>query len=88
MKSNDSTRIASAATKQYLAHVRQDDDGSFVIHVLEKHLRAVAGLAGEFATDFGASDWGHLAGLWHDLGKYSSAFQSYIARGNAMAAWK
>lgn len=71
----------SLPVRQYLAHVRRNDDGSFEIHDLEEHLRAVAGLAGEFATDFGASDWGHLAGLWHDLGKYSSAFQSYIARG-------
>ena len=28
-------------TKQYLAHVRQNDDGSFVIHHLEERLRAV-----------------------------------------------
>ena len=68
-----------APAKQYLAHVRQNKDGSFVIHNLEEHLRAVASLASEFASDFGASDWGHLAGLWHDLGKYSSAFQNYIA---------
>jgi CRISPR-associated endonuclease/helicase Cas3 len=62
--------------------VRQDDDGSFVIHDLQEHLRAVAELAGKFASTFGHSDWGRLAGLWHDLGKYSSAFQSYIARGS------
>jgi hypothetical protein len=29
-------------TTRYLAHVRQDDDRSFVIHDLEEHLRAVA----------------------------------------------
>lgn len=68
--------------KHYLAHVRRSDDGSFEIHELEEHLRAVAGLAGEFASTFGYADWGQLAGLWHDLGKYSSAFQSYIARGS------
>lgn len=66
----------------YLAHVRRNDDGSFVTHHLEDHLRAVGELAGEFASTFGASDWGQLAGLWHDLGKYSAAFQSYIARGS------
>ena len=42
----------------------------------------MADLAGEFASTFGHADWGRLAGLWHDLGKYSSAFQSYIARGS------
>lgn len=71
---------SSQQPKNILAHVRRNDDGSFVIHNLEEHLHAVAGLADEFAMDFGASDWGHLAGLWHDLGKYSSAFQGYIAR--------
>jgi CRISPR-associated endonuclease/helicase Cas3 len=39
---------------------------------LERHLQEVAKLAGEFADAFGAKEWGHLAGLWHDLGKYSS----------------
>ena len=76
-----------APVKQYLAHVRQNKDGSFVIHILEEYLRAVADLSGEFASTFVHSDWEQLAGLWHDLGKYSSAFQSYIARGNGRAAW-
>jgi CRISPR-associated endonuclease/helicase Cas3 len=73
---------SSAPTEHYLAHVRRNEDGSFEIHHLEEHLRAVADLAGEFASTFGHSDWGRLAGIWHDLGKYSSAFQSYIARGS------
>lgn len=42
----------------YLAHVRQTEDGSFVIHELEDHLRAVEDLAGEFASSFGHADWG------------------------------
>lgn len=37
---------------------------------LEYH-RAVAELARGFADAFGAGEWGYLAGLWHDLGKYS-----------------
>jgi hypothetical protein len=32
--------------RQYLAHVRQANDESFVIHHLEDHLRAVADLKG------------------------------------------
>lgn len=38
---------------------------------LEKHLLNVVKLAGKFVDEFGAGDWGCLAGLWHDLGKYS-----------------
>lgn len=50
---------------------------------LEKHLERVAELAASFADAFGASEWGRLAGLWHDLGKYSEAFQRYIRRGSS-----
>lgn len=45
---------------------------------LPDHLTAVAKRAGEMAAAFGASDWAHTAGLWHDLGKYSLAFQNYL----------
>lgn len=45
------------------------------------HLEKVAKLAGEFASKFGAEEWGYLAGLWHDLGKYSNAFQAFISTG-------
>lgn len=75
-----------ASRKEFLAHVKKNDDGTFKVHNLEEHLRAVAELAGEFVSSFGHCDWARLAGLWHDLGKYSSAFQSYIARGKEMAA--
>lgn len=48
-------------------------------HPLETHLAGVAALAACFARDFGA-DWAHLAGLWHDLGKYAPQFQAMIRR--------
>jgi CRISPR-associated endonuclease/helicase Cas3 len=67
------------SAKQYLAHVREHEDGSFEIHDLEDHLRAVAKGTEAFAKGFGGDEWGHLAGLWHDLGKYSHLFQSYIS---------
>ncbi len=47
---------------------------------LEEHLENVARLARSFAEPFGAGDWAHLAGLWHDLGKFSEAFQRYLRR--------
>lgn len=46
---------------------------------LETHLRDVSGAAAERASAFGGADWAALAGLWHDLGKYSEAFQEYLA---------
>ncbi len=51
---------------------------------LREHLDSVATLAEEFAP----LEWkahARLAGLWHDIGKYQSAFQLYIA-GNPEAS--
>jgi CRISPR-associated endonuclease/helicase Cas3 len=45
---------------------------------LEEHLRNVAEKARSFAEVFGAGDWAYLAGLWHDLGKYSKEFQQML----------
>ena len=45
---------------------------------LKQHLEGTAKLSAKFASAFGSEQWGYLAGLWHDLGKYSPAFQQYI----------
>jgi CRISPR-associated endonuclease/helicase Cas3 len=47
-------------------------------HRLEEHLKGTADLAASFAAEFGCADWGYLAGLWHDLGKYSEDFQKML----------
>ncbi len=47
-------------------------------HRLEDHLRETARLAGSFAARFDSCEWGEQAGLWHDLGKSSTAFQEYL----------
>ena len=60
--------------KAAIAHVAEDGR----VHGLEKHLRHTAQLAADFAADFGCREWGQVAGLWHDLGKYSEKFQKYI----------
>jgi len=48
------------------------------------HLQRVAtgrddflGAAG-FAAKFDSRDWGNLAAMWHDIGKYAPQFQSYL----------
>lgn len=45
---------------------------------LEEHLQRVADQAGDFAAAFDARDWGRLAGLWHDLGKFLPEFQERL----------
>ncbi|MEI6051761.1 MAG: CRISPR-associated endonuclease Cas3'' [Opitutaceae bacterium] len=45
---------------------------------LAEHLQNVAADAARFGLAFNASEWVRLAALWHDLGKYSVEFQSYL----------
>ena len=45
---------------------------------LENHLQGVAQKAAEFSEAFLSRDWGYLAGLWHDLGKYQTEFQDRL----------
>ena len=47
---------------------------------VEEHLHKVGQIAAECCDAFGAAEWGRLAGLWHDLGKYSVEFQEYLQR--------
>lgn len=48
------------------------------------HLNLVSAWAAQFASEISPyhekewEQWGRLAGLWHDLGKYSREFQHYI----------
>ncbi len=53
---------------------------------LADHLNLVAELAAQFADKFSAGDWGHVLGLWHDLGKYSLEFQAYLHSENGLEA--
>ncbi len=69
----------------HYAHTRENEPPEHW-EPLEKHLQEVASRAGEFAAEFGVAEWGQLAGLWHDLGKYSEAFQDYLKRENGLEA--
>jgi CRISPR-associated endonuclease/helicase Cas3 len=55
----------------YYAHSTPDDRKQTV----QNHLEGTAGLCADFAASFGCAEQGKLAGLAHDLGKYSAAFQ-------------
>lgn len=63
--------------QEAIAHIAEDGR----THDLGEHLQQTAHLACEFADAFGCRTWGRLAGLWHDLGKYSSGFQQYLLNG-------
>lgn len=60
---------------EIIAHFSPDDGRA---QSLTDHLRETARRAGEFAANFGAAAWGRAAGLLHDDGKASPAFQRRI----------
>lgn len=59
---------------ELIAHISRDGRH----HPLLEHLKETSRLAAIFAGEFGSLGWAGLAGLWHDLGKYSEDFQRYI----------
>jgi CRISPR-associated endonuclease/helicase Cas3 len=62
-----------------VAHIREGHGPTpWEPHDLETHMREVSRLATDFSASFAPPEWGTLAGLWHDLGKYRPGFQSYI----------
>ena len=62
---------------RFYAHSGQLPDRSDW-QLLKDHLHSVAELSQARAQVFGGADWAHLAGLLHDLGKYSDAFQNRL----------
>lgn len=66
--------LAYAGESVYIAH--KTEDGR--IESVEDHCNKVASLASLYASAFTDSSQGRLVGLYHDLGKYSKAFQRRI----------
>lgn len=65
--------------RKYYAHSLEDKPPE-KWQELSDHLQNVANLAKKFAEPFGAGDWAYVAGLWHDLGKYSCEFQQMLQK--------
>ena len=59
--------------RDYIAHISGNR-----IQTVEEHCRNVAALASDNLKMFGLGKTGYLAGLLHDMGKYSDEFQEYI----------
>ncbi|MBI2094695.1 MAG: CRISPR-associated helicase Cas3' [Candidatus Omnitrophica bacterium] len=67
--------------KTYYAHSREGKPVK-EWHLLKDHLENTARKASDFSKDFNAAEWAYLAGLWHDLGKYSEEFQNRLSEAN------
>lgn len=61
--------------KQYIAHIR-DKDGE--LQLLSVHLKEVQKISETIGEKLGISHITGLAGMLHDMGKYSDAFQEYL----------
>ncbi len=64
--------------ESFYAHTREGSSSLSNGQLLENHLIYVADLASRFTSVFDSVEWGYLAGLWHDLGKYQAAFQKKL----------
>jgi len=64
-------------TMQYYAHTRDGKDKSEWQKLID-HLNRTANYAAEFGRDAGISELAKIAGLTHDLGKYSREFQQRL----------
>lgn len=74
--------VKRPVTREPLAHITPEGEP----HLLEHHLEEVARIAGSFAPSEDMAAWARLAGLWHDLGKYSPDFQHRIRSENGFEA--
>lgn len=64
---------------EYPAHIRKVD-GKKYIQTVEEHCRGVAEIAAELLRDIGLEKTVYLAGMVHDLGKFSENFKNYIEK--------
>lgn len=77
MDISSSPRFPAESTEAAVARYTATSEG-LVAQQLHDHLHGVAARAGAFSAPFGASNLGHLGGLWHDLGKYALDWQRFI----------
>lgn len=64
---------------EYPAHIR-NVDGKKYIQTVEEHCHGVAEIAAELLSDTGLEKTAYLAGMVHDLGKFSENFKNYIEK--------
>lgn len=63
----------------YPAHIRKVD-GKKYIQTVKEHCHGVAEIAAELLRDIGLEKTAYLAGMVHDLGKFSENFKNYIEK--------
>ena len=64
----------------YIAHIRQSDGA---VQTVQDHLREVSELSGISGAKMGVQHLAALAGLLHDMGKFTDEFRTYIEEAHA-----
>ena len=70
---------------EYYAHKRKTADGQIAWQTVWAHLVGAARRAAECLRPAGLENAAYLAALLHDIGKFTAAFQQYLAAGDRSA---
>lgn len=66
------------ADERFLAHISEDGQRR---ETVAQHLLEVAEMSADFAQAFHGEKEAYLVGMYHDIGKYSDAFQKHLCAG-------
>ena len=62
----------------YPAHIRLDSNNQYTIQSVEEHCKNVANIAKYILAPVGYGNIAYLAGILHDIGKFTPDFANYI----------
>lgn len=68
---------------KWIAHIRTEADGSKTKQSVSQHCRSAANYAKDCLAPLGLGSCGYLAGLHHDDGKRTKAFEAYLLAADA-----
>jgi CRISPR-associated helicase Cas3/CRISPR-associated endonuclease Cas3-HD len=73
-------RKGDSMENQYPAHIRTDANGVQTEQTVTAHCRGTARYAADSLNTVGFSSAGYLAGLLHDMGKFTKKFRAYLKK--------
>ena len=65
-------------SSNYPAHIRLDSNNQYTVQSVEEHCKNVANIAKDILTSVGYGNIAYLAGILHDIGKFTTDFENYI----------